>query len=243
MSDRSETTPAPERSSLDEPVAGGPDSAAPSPSTAPAGREPAWWSRHGWTLMALVIGLLIAGWFVYGYLNAQGLRRDSGVFPSFLATLGMGLMLLAVIEQAVKTLRRRRQEPAADELAAEDELTADVELAVEGEDDVSGFNGVEPGGVIRAFLAIVLLFGGTMVVGFHLAIPTFVVLYTAIWGGVRSWWKLTTIWASLLLTILVVYGYFMNTPWPRSLLEDWLERDMQRLLMPYLRPVLNLLGL
>jgi uncharacterized membrane protein YhaH (DUF805 family) len=177
-------------------------------------------SRLSWTAVSAGIGVLISLTFVYAYLDSQTLRRDAGVFPRFVAILGLVLVLIYLAMLLSRRMRGRS--------------TSSV---VPPDKDIDG------SGVAKTYVITGLLFLSAWLIGFHLAVPLFVVIYLRVYAGTR-YRTLVPTFFGLIMLITIVYGHFMSTPWPRSVLEDrFMERSLQRTLMPFFRPALDLLGL
>lgn len=173
-----------------------------------------------WTVVSALVGLLIACAFMYAYVDAQTLRRDAGVFPQFVSLLGLGLFSIYLSSLFIKWCRG-----------------TGVSTVAEEDDDVDGL------GVLRAYAITASLFLGTWLVGFHLAVPLFVVLYLRRYAKVR-YRTLAPTFIGFVALITIVYGNFMATRWPQSVLEDrFMARPLQRTLMPLFQPLLDVWGL
>ncbi len=69
--------------------------------------------------------------------------------------------------------------------------------------------------------SILLLFVGIWVVGFHIALPTYVFGYLLFFGRVRWWWAVTAAVVFELL-ILGVYDRALHTTWNTPILHQLL---------------------
>lgn len=177
-------------------------------------------TRTRWTVVSGLMGALFFGAFLYAYRAAETLPRDAGVFPRFVATIGLVLLALYLLRLVVAMARGRAVSTVAPSDPDGDAL-----------------------GVVKTYAITAAMFAGTWLIGFHLAIPLFVVLYLRRYAGIR-YRVLVPTFLGFLALITIVYGNFMSTRWPASVLEDrYMARSLQRTLMPYFRPLLDLVGL
>ena len=81
-------------------------------------------------------------------------------------------------------------------------------------------------GIRRAGWFFGWIFGfllGIVLLGFHVSVPMFALLYLK-FEGKASWLLSISIAIVLLLFILLVFDWLLYVPWPESLLMNWLSR-------------------
>jgi hypothetical protein len=153
-------------------------------------------------LFALLLAI-VCGYFVWAALSwpsgAALLPRTAGTF---------GLLMLA--GYAVSSLRGQ---------SANSGQILDVGRLDHGDTDAVAVRAR----TLRAIGSLLVLVALIWLVGFHIAIPTFVAFYLWYWGKV-SWWRSVLAGAIFLGIIVGLYDNVMHVSWHTSVLDSLLGR-------------------
>jgi hypothetical protein len=146
---------------------------------------------------------LVAVIFVYFLVDARSWPIGAALLPTVVACAGMVLLGLHIAARLRPSTRPARQilDIAFGSLDV-DEREQRVRTA-------------------RMLCSILLLFLGIWLVGFHVALPTYVFAYLLFFGHVRWWWAVTAAVVFELL-ILGVYDRALHTAWNTPVLHQLL---------------------
>ena len=145
--------------------------------------------RVGETLLLLITG----AFFVYLLLASLNWPLGAALMPRLVASAGLIFLALRVVQ----VVRLPAGEP--------------------GRIMDTGFASTEPGSepmkrFATVFGSLIGLCFAIWLVGWHLALPAYVVLYLRLAGGVR-WWAALLVGAAFLTLLVGVYDIVFQTPW------------------------------
>ena len=175
--------------------------------------------RGGFLSGGLVLPVLLGGLFVVAITQGSAMPRGAGRSAVVLGAVGLVILLAYVANEAYQNWRAHRS-------AATRRRSAILDLSSEyGELD----RRVVWARTLRVLGGMALLFLGVWLVGFHVAIPLYLVVYLRRFAG--SSWRAALLTALIFEVLIVVfYGLVIRVPWGESVLESLLGFTFQGVL-------------
>ena len=161
------------------------------------GNDPAGTARRGFSVEVvgeIILLAIVGALFLYMFIESFGWPEGSALMPRIAIAIGTPFWVARLI-----TLVRSTRETPSDMIM-----------------DLGFRTGADPRGerirFVRICLFIVGLYAAIWLVGFHIALPLGVFLYTLIYG--RAGWIWSAVLGLLFLALIVgVYDHFLNATW------------------------------
>jgi hypothetical protein len=151
---------------------------------------------------------IVTSYFIYLLLAVRDLRPEAARLPTVTALGGL-ILVAAFIAQKIWNAIHPKQNTA-------------VQILDTGFDE----EGLSGRLVAMRTLRVASWFGGMLAaiwfVGYHVAVPVFVLFYLLVFGKTK-WWTATTAGAAFFLLIYVLFDLVLHTEWPEPALLRWLS--------------------
>jgi hypothetical protein len=150
---------------------------------------------------------IVTSYFIYLLLAVRDLRPEAARLPTMTALGGL-VLVAAFIAQKIWEAIRPKQNTA-------------VQILDTGFDE----EGLSRRVVVIRTLRVASWFGGMLAaiwfVGYHVAVPVFILFYLRVFGETK-WWTAATAGAGFFLLIYVLFDLVLHTEWPEPALLRWL---------------------
>lgn len=158
----------------------------------------------------LILLTAVAGFFAYIVISAQNWKLSAVLMPAIAVTIGIPFLIWRFVEVIRAGLRR---------LDEQRQTTAVMDVGFDASTDPKA----ELGRFMRIVIAILVLYAGIWLFGFHVTIPLWAFIYMWRFGQVSL--VSSVIVAGLLLALIIgLYDTLLDADWNDPMALQWLRK-------------------